>query len=79
MIVKHRTLAQKSDFRLEVYTRSDGLWAWHVVGGHGRVVATDGGQGYENEPDAVEMAERVTGLPASVTEPPAPGAHLLSN
>lgn len=48
--------------RLEVYRRSDGRWAWREVASNGEVIATDGGQGYENRCDAVEMGQKVTGL-----------------
>jgi hypothetical protein len=42
----------------ELYERTDGKWAWRRKSWPGGdVVATDGGQGYENENDAREMAE----------------------
>lgn len=41
-----------------LYKRADGKWAWNLKV-NGRVVATDGSQGYENESDARDMAERV--------------------
>ncbi|WP_418058465.1 DUF1508 domain-containing protein [Pimelobacter simplex] len=43
-----------------LYTRADGKWAWNLKV-NGRIVATDGGQGYENEADCRRMADRVTG------------------
>lgn len=43
-----------------LYTRDDGKWAWRLVT-NGRIVATDGGQGYENEDDARSMADRIIG------------------
>lgn len=43
-----------------LYNRDDGKWAWRLTS-NGRVVATDGGQGYENESDARDMADRVVG------------------
>jgi uncharacterized protein YegP (UPF0339 family) len=43
-----------------VYRREDGKWAWHLTV-NGRVVATDGSQGYENEGDARSMADRIIG------------------
>ena len=46
--------------KLEVYRREDGKWAWRVRAANGEVVATDGGQGYENQHDAHSMAIRVT-------------------
>ena len=46
--------------KLEIYKRTDGKWAWRVRAENGQIVATDGGQGYENQHDAVTMATRVT-------------------
>jgi uncharacterized protein YegP (UPF0339 family) len=44
-----------------LYTRSDGKWAWRLVADNGKVIATDGGQGYENESDCRDIADRVVG------------------
>jgi len=44
-----------------LYTRSDGKWAWRLTADNGQIIATDGGQGYENEADARTMADRVLG------------------
>lgn len=52
--------------KLEIYKRSDGKWAWRVRAENGQIVATDGGQGYENHLDAQDMALRVTD-PRAVT------------
>ncbi len=41
-----------------IYRRADGKWAWNLKV-NGRIVATDGSQGYENENDARSMAERI--------------------
>lgn len=41
-----------------LYKRKDGKWAWQLTS-NGKVIATDGGQGYENESDARRMADRV--------------------
>ena len=41
-----------------LYRRSDRKWAWRLEVS-GRIVATDGGQGYENEDDARSMADRI--------------------
>ena len=41
-----------------VYKRKDDKWAWNLTV-NGEVVATDGGQGYENESDARSMADRI--------------------
>lgn len=43
-----------------LYTRTDGKWAWHLKV-NGRIIATDGGQGYENEADTRKIADRVIG------------------
>jgi uncharacterized protein YegP (UPF0339 family) len=43
-----------------LYKRADGKWAWRLVSGS-NIIATDGGQGYENEGDARTMADRVIG------------------
>lgn len=44
-----------------LFTRGDGKWAWRLEADNGRVIATDGGQGYENEGDARSMADRIVG------------------
>ena len=41
-----------------LYRRADGKWAWNLTV-NGKIVATDGSQGYENEADARQMAERI--------------------
>lgn len=43
-----------------VYQRSDRKWAWNLKS-NGNIIATDGGQGYENESDARTMADKVVG------------------
>lgn len=45
--------------RIEVYRRGDGKWAWRLIARNGRVIAVDGGQGYDNEADARNMAESI--------------------
>lgn len=47
--------------RIEIYKRKDGKWAWRVRAANGKIVATDGAQGYERKIDAEDMADRVTG------------------
>lgn len=44
---------------VEVYQRSDGRYAWHLIANNGNVIATDGGQGYENKSDAQDVARNV--------------------
>lgn len=41
-----------------LYKRVDGKWAWRLEV-NDKVVATDGSQGYENEEDARDMADRI--------------------
>lgn len=43
-----------------LYKRADGKWAWRLVS-NGRIIATDGGQGYNNEADTRSMADRIIG------------------
>lgn len=43
-----------------LYEREDGTWGWRLKV-HGRIVAVDGNQGYENESDCREMADRIVG------------------
>jgi uncharacterized protein YegP (UPF0339 family) len=42
-----------------VYKRADGKWAWRLKADNGAIIATDGGQGYNNESDARSMADRI--------------------
>lgn len=43
-----------------VVERSDGKWGWQLIGDNGSdIVATDGGQGYENEATARAMADKI--------------------
>lgn len=44
--------------RRVVHKRTDGKWAWSLEV-NGRIVATDGGQGYETQHAAREMADRI--------------------
>jgi uncharacterized protein YegP (UPF0339 family) len=48
-----------SDSTLEVYQRADKRWAWRLRAGNGAIVATDGGQGYENRADCARVARAV--------------------
>lgn len=43
----------------EVYQRADGKWAWRLKATNGYILATDGGQGYNNRADADSMGRRV--------------------
>ncbi|MDF1597079.1 MAG: YegP family protein [Acidimicrobiia bacterium] len=42
-----------------LYQRKDCRWAWQLTADNGQVIATDGSQGYENEADARNMADRI--------------------
>ena len=44
-----------------VYERPDKKWGWRLRASNGRILATDGTQGYENESDARAMMDRVVG------------------
>lgn len=45
--------------KTEVFRRSDGKYAWRMVAGNGRIIATDGGQGYERRIDAISMVREL--------------------
>lgn len=45
--------------RAEVYKRIDGKWAWRLLGNNGKIIATDGSQGYNDKAVATSMATRV--------------------
>lgn len=42
-----------------VYKRADGKWAWRLTADNGKIIATDGSQGYDNEADAREVADEI--------------------
>jgi len=41
--------------RGELYTREDGTFGWRLKAFNGNIIATDGGQGYENATECVNM------------------------
>jgi uncharacterized protein YegP (UPF0339 family) len=43
----------------ETFQRSDGKYAFRIKAANGEIVATDGGQGYNNRTDAHATCERV--------------------
>jgi len=45
---------------IEVYKREDGKWAFRVRAANGEIIATDGGQGYENRGDAERTVKQLT-------------------
>jgi uncharacterized protein YegP (UPF0339 family) len=44
-----------------IYTRADGTWAWQLTADNGKIIATDGSQGYKNESDCRAIADAVIG------------------
>ncbi|MFF2631970.1 YegP family protein [Microbacterium sp. NPDC058021] len=44
---------------LDIYQRTDGLWAWRLTAPNGNIIATDGGQGYENKHDCELIAHAI--------------------
>ncbi|MDP9886428.1 DUF1508 domain-containing protein [Sinomonas atrocyanea] len=44
-----------------IYRRNDGKWGWRLQADDGRIIATDGSPGYDNESDARHMAEEIIG------------------
>lgn len=46
--------------KIQFYKRADGKWAWRMIAANSQVIATDGGQGYENYEDAVMGAVLAT-------------------
>ena len=44
-----------------LYQRTDCKWGWRLKADNGQIIATDGGQGYENADDARAMADRIIG------------------
>jgi uncharacterized protein YegP (UPF0339 family) len=44
-----------------LFQRADCKWAWRLIAANGQIVAVDGSQGYENESDARDIADRVIG------------------
>ncbi|WP_194385353.1 YegP family protein [Microbacterium luteum] len=45
--------------RIEFYKRTDGKWAWRLIASNGQVIATDGGQGYENRADCERVGKAI--------------------
>lgn len=48
-----------SEYKVEIITRKDGRYGWRLVHETGNIVATDGGQGYENRIDCVDVARNI--------------------
>ncbi|GAB4084731.1 hypothetical protein GCM10028784_13610 [Myceligenerans cantabricum] len=44
-----------------VYEREDGTWGWRLKGDNGKIIATDGNQGYESEEASRKMADSIIG------------------
>lgn len=47
--------------KLEVYRRADGLYAWRLKAKNGRIIATDGGQGYARRRACAQSAHGALG------------------
>lgn len=52
-----------------LYQRADCRWAWRLEADNGQIIATDGGQGYENVADARDMADRIIGGEFAAADP----------
>lgn len=48
------------NYKVEFYQREDKKWAWRMVARNGNIVATDGGQGYENLRDAFDTLHNIS-------------------
>lgn len=48
---------------VEIYRRSDLLWGWRCRASNGKIVATDGSQGYVDRAECARMAKRVLNRP----------------
>jgi uncharacterized protein YegP (UPF0339 family) len=47
--------------KIEIYKREDGKWAWRLKAANHEIIATDGGQGFENRDDCAASATLATG------------------
>lgn len=47
-------------YKVEFYQREDDRWAWRLIARNGNIVATDGGQGYENLRDAFDVLHNLS-------------------
>lgn len=66
-----------------LYPRNDGKWGWRLEADDGRIIATDGGPGFDRESDARDTADKIIGghfkdaiediSPRGVEPGPAPG------
>lgn len=52
---------RESIMRLDIYRREDRLWAWRLFAANGNIIATDGGQGYEDRGECAGMARAILG------------------
>ena len=52
-------MKNQNDFSGQLYRRKDYKWAWRVVADNGKVVATDGQQGYERSGDASAIFKKL--------------------
>lgn len=47
--------------KIEIYRRKDNKYAWRLIARNGQIIATDGGQGFENHEDCADSAALATG------------------
>lgn len=63
---------------LDVFERADGRWAWSLTADNGDIIATDGGQGYENRGYCEQIANAiVSGAYAPKRPRPASRARIF--
>ena len=53
--------------KVQVYQRVDERWAWRAIASNGQIVATDGGQGYENRSDCAAMVKKIFNRPRMIS------------
>ena len=44
-----------------IYERPDGKWGWRLKADNGNIIATDGGQGYDDQSFCRKMADAIIG------------------
>lgn len=58
-------------YTVQLVRRSDGRFGWRAIEANGKIVATDGNQGYERPKEALDMAHKVVrGMEDVVELPP---------
>jgi uncharacterized protein YegP (UPF0339 family) len=72
--VKEDDVERSGVRQVEVFQREDGRYAWRAIAWNGEIVATDGGQGYENRVDCVRSTVMVVVPGVPILWLPAGGA-----